>query len=209
MDNTWGGTAEATTWTLRAVGPVTVSGHTGDAAVTNAPVDAGTYTLSESGGPTGYVAGTWTCTEGSLAGNRLTLDAGQSATCSITNTFVPHLDRGSFVIGDTGVEVGDLVTYWSPSWWKANVLSKGTAPADFKGFAATLSSDRPTVGGTWSTRPGASSDPPKTVPAFMAVIVTSSVSESQMTISGDITAIVVVRTDVTFGTGTVVAILAP
>ena len=209
VDNSFGGTALATAWTLRAVGPTTVSGHTGDAAVTDAAVDPGTYTLSESGGPTGYFADPWSCTGGSLAGDRLTLTAGQSATCSITNHFVPYLAKGSFVIGDENIKLGATVTYWSPSWSMANTVSGETAPASFKGFAAMLSSAPPVVGGTWTTGPGASSDPPKNVPSYMAVIVASSVSQSGSTISGDITGIVVIKTGPTNGVGTIVAVLAP
>ena len=45
-----------TDWTLTATGPVTVTGRTGDAAITDAVVQVGSYTLSESGGPDGYTA---------------------------------------------------------------------------------------------------------------------------------------------------------
>ena len=50
-----GGTAEETDWTLSADGPTPISGSTGDPAITNAPVQVGTYDLSESG-PPGYDA---------------------------------------------------------------------------------------------------------------------------------------------------------
>jgi hypothetical protein len=86
--NTGGGTAAATDWTLSATGPTTVSGATGSAAVTNAVVNPGTYTLGE-GGPANYSAGAWSCTGGSLTGSSLVLAAGDNANCSITNTFVP------------------------------------------------------------------------------------------------------------------------
>ncbi len=87
VDNTGGGTALATAWTLSATGPTTISGHTGDAAITNAAVTAGTYTLAEAGGPTGYTPGAWSCTGGTLTGSSLVLAAGGTASCSITNTF--------------------------------------------------------------------------------------------------------------------------
>jgi uncharacterized repeat protein (TIGR01451 family) len=87
IDNTGGGTAAATDWTLTATGPTTISGHTGDAAITNAAVDAGTYTLSEAGGPTGYTPSAWSCTGGTLSGSSLVLAAGDTASCSIRNTF--------------------------------------------------------------------------------------------------------------------------
>ena len=89
VDNTRGGTAAATDWTLSATGPTTISGPTGDSGITNAAVDAGTYTLAESGGPTGYSAEAWICTGGTLTGSSLVLTAGETASCSITNTFVP------------------------------------------------------------------------------------------------------------------------
>ena len=88
VDNTGGGTALATDWTLSATGPTTISGSTGAPAVTNAVVSPGTYTLAETG-PTGYTASAWSCTDGTLTGNSLVLAAGDAASCSITNTFVP------------------------------------------------------------------------------------------------------------------------
>ncbi|HEX7400511.1 MAG TPA: hypothetical protein VF302_12120, partial [Candidatus Limnocylindrales bacterium] len=89
VDNTGGGAAAATAWTLSASGPTTISGHTGDAAITSAAVDAGTYTLAEAGGPTGYTPSAWSCTGGTLTGSSLVLAAGDTASCSITNTFIP------------------------------------------------------------------------------------------------------------------------
>lgn len=57
-----GGTAAATAWTLVATGTSrTISGATGTAAVTGAAVPAGTYALSETGGPAAYTASTWSC----------------------------------------------------------------------------------------------------------------------------------------------------
>ena len=64
VTNDNGGTAVPTAWTLAAAGPTPITGATGSAAVTNAQVNAGTYTLSESGGPAGYAAGAWSCTAG-------------------------------------------------------------------------------------------------------------------------------------------------
>ncbi len=55
-------------------------------------VNAGTYTLSESGGPAGYTAGTWSCTAGTLTGSSLVLPLNTSATCTINNDDQPaHL----------------------------------------------------------------------------------------------------------------------
>ncbi|MCE1177668.1 MAG: DUF11 domain-containing protein, partial [Micrococcales bacterium] len=83
-----GGTAVDTDWTLTATGPVTASGAEGAAAVTNAPVSAGTYTLSEAG-PAGYSQTDLTCEGGTLSGDQLTLAVGQSATCTFTNDDQP------------------------------------------------------------------------------------------------------------------------
>ena len=85
IDNTGGGSAQATDWTLS--GPTTITGHTGDPAITAAAVGAGTYTLAEAG-PAGYSASAWGCTGGTLTGSSLVLAAGETASCSITNTFV-------------------------------------------------------------------------------------------------------------------------
>jgi len=83
-----GGTASATDWTLQAVGPETISGVTGAAAVTNKAVSVGTYTLSESGGPTGYSASTFSCVKNNgsaVVSNSITLALSDTATCTITN----------------------------------------------------------------------------------------------------------------------------
>ena len=65
VDNgTTGGTAVATDWTLAATGPTTIIGPTGTPAVTAAPVQVGSYTLAEAGGPAGYQPSAWTCVGG-------------------------------------------------------------------------------------------------------------------------------------------------
>ena len=83
--NAAGGTAVPTDWTLRAAGPVTISGVTGSAAVTSATVAAGTYALSESG-PGGYTASAWTCTGGALNAAQVTVALAATVICTITNT---------------------------------------------------------------------------------------------------------------------------
>ncbi|WP_105186316.1 VWA domain-containing protein [Micropruina glycogenica] len=87
-NGTTGATAVPANWTMTASGPTTVTGPGNSAAVTNQTVNAGTYTLSESGGPAGYTASTWSCTGGTLTGNSLVLPNGASATCTITNTAI-------------------------------------------------------------------------------------------------------------------------
>jgi hypothetical protein len=76
-----GGGAVATDWTLFAAGPTPISGAGG----ADSDVSAGTYTLSESAGPPFYTAGNWVCVGGTQVGDQVTLDNGESATCTIIN----------------------------------------------------------------------------------------------------------------------------
>jgi uncharacterized repeat protein (TIGR01451 family) len=113
VTNDHGGTAAATDWTLTAAGPTAgVSGPTGDPAVTDAAVDAGSYALSESAGPAGYTPSAWSCVGGAQAGAAVTLALGESATCTITNDDQPaHLTLVKQVVNDNGGTsvVGDWV----------------------------------------------------------------------------------------------------
>ena len=121
---------------------------------------------------------------------------------------------GGFVIGDTNAVVGQQVTFWGAQWSTLNTLSGGGANASFKGFANTTSTAPVAAGGTWTSGPGNSSGAPASVPTYMAVIVSSTVTKSGSTISGNIPKMVVVRTDAGYannpghdGTGTVVAVI--
>jgi hypothetical protein len=124
---------------------------------------------------------------------------------------------GTFVVGDLtvgplGQAIGKNVTFWGAQWWKLNSLSGGTAPAAFKGFE-----DAPAMPGcnvNWTTRPGNSTPPPATIPAYMAIIVSSSITKSGSTISGDTPHLVIVKTDPGYqgnpghaGTGTIVGVI--
>jgi uncharacterized repeat protein (TIGR01451 family) len=82
VDNRLAGTAQPNSFTLTASGPTPLSGAGGIAATV---VGVGQYTLSETG-PSGYNAGAWNCTQGTLNGSLLTLALNQSALCTITNT---------------------------------------------------------------------------------------------------------------------------
>ncbi len=86
--NNSGGTALDTAFTLTATGPVTASGIEGNAAVTNAPVNAGTYALTESS-LAGYTGGAWSCVGGTLTGSSLVLTQAQNAVCTVTNDDQP------------------------------------------------------------------------------------------------------------------------
>lgn len=84
------GTALESEWTLTATGPTTLSGAGAAGStdvVSGASFDQGTYTLSESTGPTGYTASTWSCTNGITVNgsSQITLGLGQSTVCTITN----------------------------------------------------------------------------------------------------------------------------
>ncbi len=118
---------------------------------------------------------------------------------------------GSFVIGDTNAVVGQQVTFWSSQWEKTNTLSGSGQLPGFKGFAGSTVPNPPAAGGTWSS---AGVTPPPTVPAYMAVIATSSADKSGSDFSGNVVKIVIVRVDPGYegspghdGTGTVIAIL--
>ncbi len=137
------------------------------------------------------------------------------ASAGATSLVFAFAPGGSFVVGNGSDHLGGSVTFWSSTWSASNTLSGGQASASFKGFANTLASTPPTCGGTWSSDPGNSSGPPAgPVPTYMAVVVTSSVDKSGSTESGNITGIVIVKTDPGYGpdpgatgTGTVVAVL--
>lgn len=136
------------------------------------------------------------------------VDGFQQTVAVTTGAFAPG---GSFVIGDQNSAIGTSVTFWGAQWWKLNSLSGGAAPAAFKGFA--LNPATPSCGVDWSTDPGNSTPPPVgPLPAFMAVIVTGSSSQSGSQIGGDTRHIVIVQTDPGYlddpghaGTGTIVA----
>ncbi len=121
-------------------------------------------------------------------------------------------DRGVFAIGDGSAATGSGVTFWSSHWVRDNSVSHGSGPSSFEGFAGDVPSTPPDCGGTWTTSPGNSASPVDTVPAYMGVAVSSSISKHGNVISGDIVGIVVVKTSPGYapdpghaGTGIVVA----
>jgi hypothetical protein len=119
---------------------------------------------------------------------------------------------GAFVLGDGSSQPGTYQVFWGAQWAADNILSGGSAPRSFKGFAESLSSGTPRCGVAWTSSPGNSSNPPSTVPAYMGVLVSPSVTQSGSTLSGSGIAIVVVKTDAGYdgdpghtGAGTIVA----
>ena len=164
VDNTGGGTGTPGDWTLTADGPQRVSGPGNSPAVTNVNVDAGTYTLSESGGLPNYRPGNWSCTGGARIGSTVLVRANADVTCQITNTYLPppppkgtltlvkHVTGGSAVPGDWTLtaEGPDIVTGAGNSADVTNVsvdtgdyaLSESDGPADY-------------TAGTWTCTGGA------------------------------------------------------
>lgn len=121
---------------------------------------------------------------------------------------------GGFVIGDNNATVGQSVTFWGAQWANKNSLSGGGAPNSFKGFANRITTTPMSCGATWFTDPGNSSNPPITVPAYMAVIAANSITKTGSTISGNTQKIVIVETNAGYGpapghtgTATVVGVL--
>jgi len=145
-----------------------------------------------------------------FAGDAFYLPSSASA-----NTLIfAFLDHGSFVLGNMTAVVGpNIVTFWSATWSGQNVLSGGSAPPSFKGFASAVSTNPPVCGDNWTSSPGNSSRPPDTLPPFMGVVVSSTIGKAGSTLSGNVPEIVVVRTNAGYapnpghsGTGTVVAV---
>ncbi|WP_433676300.1 hypothetical protein [Microbacterium gorillae] len=156
-----GGTAAATDWTLTADGPTPVSGTTGGASVTVAPVSAGEYTLGESGGPAGYAAGAWDCGNADLAGDVLTLGLGESVTCTIVNDDIaPRLTLVKEVINDDGGAA--VATEWTLTADGPSTIAGVTgdaavtdAPVTAGTYALTESGPAGYTAGAWSCDGGA------------------------------------------------------
>jgi Tol biopolymer transport system component len=141
-----------------------------------------------------------------------------SSSASTTTLVFAHAvgNGGAFVIGDRNAMVGQTITFWGSKWAQQNSLTGGAAPSSFKGFANRSSIIPTSCGAAWTTDPGNSSNPPSTVPEYMAVIAASSITKSGSTISGNTLKIVIVKTDAGYspspgrnGTGTVVGVLCP
>lgn len=110
-----GGTALATAWTLTATGtilsPTNLSGTT--------PVDSGagfkadTYALAESGGPSGYSAGTWDCGGATMPdATHVVVPLGGDVTCTINNNDIaPSLVLNKIVSNTSGGNA--VITNWT------------------------------------------------------------------------------------------------
>jgi Bacterial Ig-like domain (group 1) len=172
-------------------------------------------TVSTGTGPGPYtVSGTHAYTStGTFTITTTITDVGGSQTVATCKTLVFAFapGGGSFVIGDKNAATGTAVTFWGAQWWKLNLLSGGSAPASFKGFAEKPAT--PSCGTGWSTDAGNSTPPPNgPLPADLGVIVSSKITKSGSRIAGDTVHIVVVKTNPGYqpnpghaGTGTVEA----
>jgi hypothetical protein len=135
---------------------------------------------------------------------------------TLTATVFAFLDRGAFVLGDLTAAAATPttdVTFWGAQWADVNALSGGSGPNAVKGFASAFNATPPACGGTWTASPGNSGKPvAPPLPAFMGVVVASSVIKSGA-ISGNIAQIVVVSqsglVDGHAGTGRIVAVFCP
>ncbi len=101
-------------FTLTATGsPSSLSGTSG----VSGPVNAGTYTLTESFSILNYEQTGLACdtvTPGGPNGNQITLANGQSATCTFTNTVIPaslSIDKTASVPGGTADADGEVISY--------------------------------------------------------------------------------------------------
>ena len=211
-------TKEDTTTTITSPGVIleggagaTLSGTLLEDGTT--PIEGRTLTLTLGGEActgTTSSAGTATCTvavKGELGPEPLTAAfAGDpyylpSSEGGKTATVFAFPSRGAFVLGDlTAAEpfAPTPVEFWGAGWSSANALSGGFAPPAFKGFAGTVqlpASTPPALcGAPWTAKPGNSTPPPAGIPSYMGVLVSSSVTKSGATISGDTAHIVVVKT---------------
>jgi hypothetical protein len=154
----------------------------------------------------------------------------QSATNTQKGLVAAFPDHGAFEIGDVTEDsaspTGASVNWWGPQHWKQNSYSalpagQTSEPNQMKGFIETPASFPPTCGTAWTSDPGNSSNPPATVPAYMATIVASDVEANPdgSAITGNTVEIVVIQTNLPSdqyapsvgdrGTGPIVAEVCP
>ena len=127
---------------------------------------------------------------------------------------------GAFALGDgtvTAAGPSTTVTWWGAKWAELNTVSGGGAPSAFKGFADTLAgvptaSPPGPCSGTFGSSGGNSSSPPGSVPSYMGVLVTGSVTKAGSDVNGSWSHITVVKVAPGYasnpghaGTGTIVA----
>ena len=151
------GQATTSDWTLTATGnqsptPTVLTGSS--SVISDVTFTAGTYTLLESTGPTNYTASNWQCTGDVLnQANQITLAVGQSATCTITNTFTPVaitatltvikiINGGTATTSDFTLTVGSttVLSGIAQNFTAGNYLITEQGPAN---YTASFSQDCP------------------------------------------------------------------
>ena len=136
VTNDNGGSAVATNWILTAdgTGSNDISGDGG--AISDGSLLADTFALSESTGPAGYTAGSWSCVGGTQNGANITLALGQSATCTINNDdSAPKLTLNKVVVNDNGG------TALESAWTLTATGNPVTDPATLTGPGAAGNAD--------------------------------------------------------------------
>ncbi|WP_416888788.1 hypothetical protein, partial [Microbacterium sp.] len=135
VNNSWGGTAIDSDFTLTASGPQDISGSEGDPSVTAAAVAAGTYTIGEDA-LAGYELDSISCTGGTFDGvDQLSLGNGESATCTIRNEDAPgNLTLIKDVVNDNG---GTL----DASQWSLSAAGPTTGISGISGATAVTGVD--------------------------------------------------------------------
>ncbi|WP_213602061.1 prealbumin-like fold domain-containing protein [Pseudoxanthomonas japonensis] len=154
VTNDDGGTQPATAWTLSASGPTPISGTTGSAAVTNAAVNPGTYTLSESALPAGYSAAPYSCAINGgapVSGNSVTLATGDSAVCRIHNDDVgtPGQPMTCGITSHTGATL--TAPLFGPEGVNTHILLENVA---FDAASGSVTRFVDSNGRTYATPPG-------------------------------------------------------
>ncbi|HXG75484.1 MAG TPA: hypothetical protein VNJ53_02850 [Gaiellaceae bacterium] len=95
-----GGTATAGNWTMNVAGPTPLSFAGAESPGTTSSVSPGSYTVTESGGPSGY---TLSYSGDCDASGNVTVGPGQSKTCTLTNDDQPaSLTVIKHVVNDSG-----------------------------------------------------------------------------------------------------------
>lgn len=108
-----GGAAVTTDWTLSADGPTPISGAGGVGPSTVTPGD---YALSEVGGAgtENYTPSPWVCVGGTQVGDAVTIAAGDTVVCTITNTSITPEPPEVCIINPIATPTPSFVTYPEP-----------------------------------------------------------------------------------------------
>jgi hypothetical protein len=128
-------------------------------------------------------------------------------------SFFVNAQSTNFVIwgGNTApIKVGSNYQFWGAQWDKQVKQGKYSSNASFKGYANTVNAPG------WSTNPGNSSGPPASISSYIKVIISSQITKTGSTISGNIIGYAIIKVDSPAGyasdpghpgTGVVIAVL--